>query len=310
MTNLLLLGTTNYGISLKDSDKRKFKELSDKFNVHVVTFGPINEKINHGFVTINYVKQPKKNIHKYIKFYFLNFSYLSKYITKSNIEIISAKDPIAAFIPVLIKKYKKINLRVVIEHHGDYLNLLLNQRNFFFPSIITFILKKVANFTYNNCDLIRGVEEKFTADIGKKYNQKYIFFPAWVDYVTFKNNNLSRSGYLFVGNVIPRKGVLFIIKNFDRFTKLLGTNEKLIIAGGTPNREYLIKCQEYIKKNNIKNIEFIGERNPNEIAKLMNTSRLLLMASNFEGLPRVLIESGLCGLPSLASNIQGIRSIC
>ena len=31
------------------------------------------------------------------------------------------------------------------------------------------------------------------------------------------------------------------------------------------------------------------------------------MASNYEGLPRVLIESGLCGTPSLASNIQGIR---
>ena len=40
----------------------------------------------------------------------------------------------------------------------------------------------------------------------------------------------------------------------------------------------------------------------------MNTSKLLLMASSFEGLPRVLIESGLCGLPSLASDIQGISS--
>jgi len=31
------------------------------------------------------------------------------------------------------------------------------------------------------------------------------------------------------------------------------------------------------------------------------------MASNFEGLPRVLIESGLCSTPSLATNIQGIN---
>ena len=31
------------------------------------------------------------------------------------------------------------------------------------------------------------------------------------------------------------------------------------------------------------------------------------MASNFEGLPRVLIESGLCATPSLATNIQGIN---
>ena len=32
------------------------------------------------------------------------------------------------------------------------------------------------------------------------------------------------------------------------------------------------------------------------------------MASNFEGLPRVLIESGLCKLPSLATNIEGIAT--
>jgi glycosyltransferase involved in cell wall biosynthesis len=32
-----------------------------------------------------------------------------------------------------------------------------------------------------------------------------------------------------------------------------------------------------------------------------------LMASTSEGLPRVLIESGLCGLPALASKIDGIE---
>ena len=32
------------------------------------------------------------------------------------------------------------------------------------------------------------------------------------------------------------------------------------------------------------------------------------MASSFEGLPRVLIESGLCKLPSISSNINGIST--
>ena len=48
--------------------------------------------------------------------------------------------------------------------------------------------------------------------------------------------------------------------------------------------------------------------NPDKIADIMNESALLVMASNFEGLPRVLIESGLCKLPSLATNIQGIAT--
>ena len=40
----------------------------------------------------------------------------------------------------------------------------------------------------------------------------------------------------------------------------------------------------------------------------MNEAKILLMASSSEGLPRVLIESGLCGLPAIASNIDGIEN--
>ena len=46
----------------------------------------------------------------------------------------------------------------------------------------------------------------------------------------------------------------------------------------------------------------------NEVAELMNSSSVLLMASSFEGLPRILIEGGLCELPSISSDIQGIST--
>ena len=50
------------------------------------------------------------------------------------------------------------------------------------------------------------------------------------------------------------------------------------------------------------------KKSPTEIAELMNNSELLVMASSFEGLPRVLIESGLCNLPSISSDINGIST--
>ena len=170
------------------------------------------------------------------------------------------------------------------------------------------LLLIISNFTYKNCDLIRGVEKESTTKIAKKYTKKYIIFPAWVNNKIYFNKNLDRKNFLFVGNVIPRKGVLFIIEQFDKFVNQNKLDEKLIIAGDTPNKNYLNKCQNFIKINNIKNIIFTGKKNPQEISDLMNSSKLLLMASSFEGLPRVLIESGLCGLPSLASDIQGIST--
>ena len=65
--------------------------------------------------------------------------------------------------------------------------------------------------------------------------------------------------------------------------------------------------QKFLYENNIQNISFLGAKSHEELSSLYASSKLLIMGSNYEGLPRVLIESGLCGTPSLASNIQGIK---
>ena len=83
--------------------------------------------------------------------------------------------------------------------------------------------------------------------------------------------------------------------------------EKFLIVGEIQNLEYFNECNDYINKNNIDCIQFLDSQLPEDLSKIYSSSRLLLMASNYEGLPRVLIESGLCGTPSLASDIQGIR---
>ena len=307
MKNLLFYGTTDYGLNLNNSDELKFKELSKNFNAFVITYGNTNVEKKHKDVLIKYLKKPTNLLFQYLKFYFLNYKILSKFIKDKNIDIVSAKDPISALLPILIKKLSNKEIKIVIEHHGDFLNLLLNQRRFYFKNIIKLSTKLISNFTYRNCDIIRGVEIEYTSSLSNKYNKKFICFPAWVDYSIYKDLNIQRKNFLYVGNIIPRKGVMFLIENYGTFSKQYDINEELIIAGSYPNQEYYDKCKDFIVKNKIQNIKFIGEKNPNEISNLMNSSKLLLMASSYEGLPRVLIESGLCGLPSIATNIQGIR---
>ena len=307
MKNLLFYGTTDYGLNLNNSDELKFKELSKNFNAFVITYGNTNVEKKHKDVLIKYLKKPTNLLFQYLKFYFLNYKILSKFIKDKNIDIVSAKDPISALLPILIKKLSNKEIKIVIEHHGDFLNLLLNQRRFYFKNIIKLSTKLISNFTYRNCDIIRGVEIEYTSSLSNKYNKKFICFPAWVDYSIYKDLNTQRNNFLYVGNIIPRKGVMFLIENYGTFSKKYDINEDLIIAGSYPNQEYYDKCKDFIVKNKIENIKFIGEKNPDEISNLMNSSKLLLMASSYEGLPRVLIESGLCGLPSIATNIQGIR---
>ena len=304
--NILLYGTTNYGSKLTSSDTLKFKELSQKFNVFVMTYNKTEKFIDHDYVGIQYLRKPRYLFLQYTKFYFLNIFKVKKFCEKNEVNIISAKDPISALIPILIKLFFTKDLKIVIEHHGDFLKLLLNQRSFKFNFLIVYFSKVISNFTYKNCDLIRGVEKNYTDSLAKKYNKSYVCFPAWVDYKNYKIRNLQRKNLVFVGNIIPRKGVLFLIKAFERYIKENNFKEKLLIIGNDQNFKYYKKCELYVKKNNIKNIEFLGKKTPEQLAKIYSSSRLVLMASNFEGLPRVLIESGLCATPSLASNIQGI----
>lgn len=307
MKNLLFYGSTNYGKKLSKSDNLKFIELDRHFNTHVMTLGNNNENIKHSNVQISYLKKPKLIISQYLYFYFFNFRNFKKYCFKNKIDIVSAKDPIAGFIPVVYKKIYDKNIKIIIEHHGDFLDLLLNQRKFKSKFFIKIIAKRISKFTYNNCDFIRGVEKTYTEKVAKKYNKNYHYFPAWVDYTIFKKDNLSRNNFLFIGNIIPRKGLDFIIKNFIDFSLKNNFKEKLLIIGESQNSVYFKECKDLVKHNEIKNIEFLGKKSQEEISYFLSTSRLLIMASNYEGLPRVLIESGLCATPSLATDIQGIK---
>lgn len=308
MKNLMFYGTTDYGFDISKSDEEKFKELSANFSTFVMTYGKEQKQIQHPFVNITYLKKPKYLITQYLYFYLLNYKNLNRYVEDNKINIISAKDPISAFLPIILKTFNKKEIKIVIEHHGDFLDLLLNQRNFYLKRIIKIISMIISNFTYKKCDLLRGVEETATKELANKYNQKYIYFPAWVDHTIFTNNKMTRNNFLIVGNVIPRKGILFLIKQFHIFSSTNNNIYDLKIVGNTPNKDYLKKCQDFINENKIQNIHFIGSVDSENISDLMNSSLLLLMASSYEGLPRVLIESSLCGLPSLSSSIRGISS--
>ena len=309
MKNLLLYGTTNYGQKLSISDLNKFKELSQEFNIYIVSQNKF-KNIENEYVNIFYIKKTNNRYLNYLNFYFFNFYNFYNIVKSKNIDMVSAKDPISAFIPILIRKVTNLDYKLIIEHHGNYLNLLLNQRKFYFLRTITLISKSIEEFTYRNCDFIRGVHELEVKQIAQKYNKDFSIFPAWVDYSTFYTFDKMkvRKNIIFIGNVIPRKGVLFLLKAYSELIKNFNYRDKFLIVGDHPNKEYFNKCLDYISKNKLENVSFIGKKSSKEIAELMNNSELLLMASSFEGLPRVLIESGLCKLPSICSDIQGVST--
>lgn len=307
--NLLLLGTTSYGEELSISDQNKFNELNSEFNVFVFTLGTSSKTKKFSNVTIEYTKKPKFIYFQYLKFYFLNYFKLKKFIHKNDINIVSSRDPITALLPVLIRKFSSLDYKIILENHGDFKAQLLQQRNNFILKKLSFLIDILTKFILKNIDILRGVNiqntNKFLID---NISVKFYNFPAWVDNIIFNNKKFQkRTNLLFVGNVVERKGVYFLIKSLKQF--LLDNKDiHFYIVGAHPDKNYFHKCVQYIEENNLsKSVSFFPKKSSEEISKLMNEAKILLMASTSEGLPRVLIESGLCGLPALASKIDGIE---
>ena len=76
---------------------------------------------------------------------------------------------------------------------------------------------------------------------------------------------------MYVGNIIPRKGVLFLIKNFHEYSKKFNLQEKFLIVGEIQNLDYFNECSDYINKNNIDNIDFLDSQLPDDLSNIYSS---------------------------------------
>jgi len=100
---------------------------------------------------------------------------------------------------------------------------------------------------------------------------------------------------VFVGRLVPEKGVHYLIEAWER----LDTSRKLVIVGDSSFTD------EYVKslRKTSDNVVFTGYRYGAQLASVTRHAGLLVLPSDLEGLPIVLLESLTLGTPVLASDI-------
>jgi glycosyltransferase involved in cell wall biosynthesis len=103
----------------------------------------------------------------------------------------------------------------------------------------------------------------------------------------------------FIGRLTPEKGILkFIEANSDMLHKT-----KLVIAGDGPDFEMIRKV---IAKNGL-NVKLLG--NVANKADFYEKVSVLVLPSETEVLPLVILEAYSCGLPVVAFDIESLRSL-
>ncbi|MEM4397554.1 MAG: KEOPS complex kinase/ATPase Bud32 [Candidatus Woesearchaeota archaeon] len=163
-----------------------------------------------------------------------------------------------------------------------------------------------------------------------------IYLPTFVRTEKFKelkdekNRNKENEKYaLFVGRIEEEKGILYAIKAFEKIQneknqteknknvknekkrnkKLNDFNYKLKIVGKS-HSGYIKELINYVEKNNIKNVEFLGEKSQDELSNLYKNASFLIMPNIwYENMPNVVLEAFSFEKPVIASNIGSMKEI-
>jgi glycosyltransferase involved in cell wall biosynthesis len=111
-----------------------------------------------------------------------------------------------------------------------------------------------------------------------------------------------------VGRLVPHKHFEIIILAFKKLLTYRGCSKyQLIIVGEGPedgNLKYLIN-----RENLNNSVKLLGRKSHEEIIKLLQLAKVMVLASDYEGLSHVIIESMLMGVPVIASDIPGNKEL-
>lgn len=179
--------------------------------------------------------------------------------------------------------------------------------------IIVFILRNTIKKTKNVIFLQNKSDFQYLKIKKIVTNQKVIFTKgSGVNLNKFKPSKKINNEkiVLLASRMSKDKGVMEFISISQKIFRI-DKKIKFILAGGhDPDGPSPISL-ELLKSlnNNIKypNIKWIG--NVKNILKLIQKSKIVMLPSYHEGVPKILLEAAACGKPIIASNISGCKEV-
>lgn len=207
-----------------------------------------------------------------------------------------------AIIPFIISNWYQIPY-IITEHWSRYM-----PEDNSFKGILR---KKITQIIIQNAKSIMPVSKALQNGMQRfNLNGKYKIIPNVVNTEIFclktkaKNENTK---LLFVGSLLDEvKNVSQILKVFHTILQQNKDIHLSIIGNGIDRPKH----ETFVLQNNMnENVSFLGKFSQNDVANEMSKHDFLVLFSNFENLPCVLLEAMSCGLPVIAPNVGGVGEI-
>jgi len=213
-----------------------------------------------------------------------NTKEINKILEREKFDVIHFHNFVVPFVWQILNRSKSLN---ILTFHANIEAMPLFK---IFIPFSDFFVKKLNNKINGIIGVAPMIMEYFKAFKG---NKKII--PNGINLNSFNPNNPKIQEYLdgkinllFVGRFEERKGPLYALKAY-RIVKKMNNNVRLIMVGEGPLKK---QCDKYIKKNNLKDVIFVGKKTGQEVASYFNTCDIYISPAPFgESFGIVLLEA-------------------
>ena len=162
--------------------------------------------------------------------------------------------------------------------------------------------KAAARHAHSIIVLSNGVRDYFS----EKYRRETVLIPNGIDpaeikpacEITKQFGLSSREYILFLGRLVPEKGIHYLIKAYQ----MLQTDKKLVIVGRTSDTDDYVK-QLYDMAGQSSSIIFTGFQQGLVAEELYSNAYLYVLPSDLEGMPLTLLEAMNYGCCCVTSDI-------
>lgn len=245
---------------------------------------------NHDIIDHFFIKRKSTGwLGSFFKYFFAFIRFIPFCFNRYDIIHLHYFYPLIVF--VFLYKLMHNDSEIVATFHGSDINVDINTR--FKEVIFGYLAKKIDYAIAVGKDLAFSGEEKLNIKIGS-------VLCAGIDKTIFyKMNNIEKLyDFIFVGTFNAHKGIDVLLEAIEQ---LDNSEVKFCFVGfGTMFKDIEKLSQKYditIKKN----------QSHQQLRKLYNQSKFLLLPSKYEGFGLVISESLFCGTPVIASKVGGTK---
>jgi glycosyltransferase involved in cell wall biosynthesis len=206
------------------------------------------------------------------------------------------------------KNYMLNDKNEVLYQHESALECILQhqpKQNILFDTLLHLKQSYHKNIIKKNIDFFLTPSENLTQFVFNHFQKEGKTLP---NPILIEQNQYSKTEgnyILFVGRLVPEKGILSLLKAFQQISKQF-PNEQLWIVG---EGNQLDELQNFKKTNCLKSVSFLGNKSREELKDIYANSKFLVVPSEYlEAYGNVILESLTFGKTVITSDLVGIKN--